>query len=88
MSDHLKQQHGHREKTCMDNVRQQLIRLPNEDLPAHNQNPPTVGSLLNMHHQQQLQQQFHQQQQQQQHQQHHEPVQQHQPLQQGKNDIF
>ena len=85
MSDHLKQQHAHREKTCMDNVRQQLIRLPNEDLPAHNQNPPTVGSLLNMHHQQQLQQQYHQQIQHNEPQQHQQPQpHQPQPLQQGK----
>jgi hypothetical protein len=48
MSDHLKQTHPLREKTCMDNIRQQVIRLPNEDLPPYNQNPPTVGTLLNM----------------------------------------
>lgn len=56
MSDHLKQVHPTREKTCMDNTRQQLIRLPNEDLPPYNQAPTTVGALLNLH-QQQLQQQ-------------------------------
>jgi hypothetical protein len=64
MSDHLKQSHPLREKTCMDNVRHQLIRLPNEDLPPYNQAPPTVGSLLQQ--QQQLQQQLQKQQQQQQ----------------------
>jgi hypothetical protein len=57
MSDHLKQSHSQREKTCMDNTRQQLIRLPNEDLPPYNQTPTTVGALLNLHQQQQLQQQ-------------------------------
>ena len=63
MGDHLKQSHPLREKTCMDNVRHQLIRLPNEDLPPYNQAPPTVGSLLQQ--QQQLQQQLQKQQQQQ-----------------------
>jgi len=62
MSDHLKQSHPLREKTCMDNVRQQLIRLPNEDLPPYNQSPATVGTLLQQ--QQQLAMQQHQQQQQ------------------------
>jgi hypothetical protein len=55
MSDHLKQMHANREKTCMDNTRQQLIRLPNEDLPPYNQPPTTVGALLNLHQQQQMQ---------------------------------
>lgn len=42
MSHHLKQSHAYREKTCMDNVRQQLIRLPNDDHFA----PQTVNSLI------------------------------------------
>lgn len=46
MSDHLKINHPSREKTCMDNLRNQVIRLPNEDLPSYNQNPTTVASLL------------------------------------------
>ncbi len=31
MTDHMRQNHPMRDKTCMDNLRQQLIRLPNEE---------------------------------------------------------
>ena len=42
MSEHLKNSHSFRDKTCMDNVRQQVIRLPNDDHYA----PQTVNSLI------------------------------------------
>jgi hypothetical protein len=44
MSDHLKQSHAFREKICMDNVRQQVIRLPNEDLPSYQQSPSSLNT--------------------------------------------
>ena len=43
MSEHLKQSHAYREKTCMDNVRQQLIRLPNENLSNYQANSSLIS---------------------------------------------
>lgn len=44
MSDHLKQSHAYREKTCMDNVRQQMIRLPNENMnPSYQTNSNLIS---------------------------------------------
>ena len=34
IGDHLRQNHPHRDRTCMDNLKQQLIRLPNDANPV------------------------------------------------------
>lgn len=58
MSDHLRSTHPNRDKTCMDNLRQQLIRLPNDDnIGTTSQPPATVGAILSMQQQYKQQQQ-------------------------------